>query len=120
MATDSLALALAATLAAMVQTASTLRVVEIAEILGVSHQRASKIVGERGFVGTFADQYLTLWLPVEIRSDGVAIRYRATGRTGSVRCGFPKPVGREGQSCLGDRREVTAWAKVWRREKPLR
>jgi predicted DNA-binding transcriptional regulator AlpA len=58
---------------------STVRIVEIAELLGVSHQRASKI----------ADQP-----------------------------GFPAPVGREGQSRLWDRREVTAWAKVWRREGP--
>ena len=34
--------------------------------------------------------------------------------------GFPTPVGREGQSRLWDRREVTAWAKVWWREKPWR
>ena len=58
-----------------------LRLVEIAEILGVSHQRASKIVAERG---------------------------------------FPKPVGLQGQSRLWDRREVAAWAKVWRRERPWR
>jgi hypothetical protein len=57
------------------------RLVEIAEILGVTHQRASKIVAGRG---------------------------------------FSKPVGREGQNRLWDRREVTAWAKVWRREKPWR
>jgi predicted DNA-binding transcriptional regulator AlpA len=57
------------------------RVSEIAEILGVSHQRASKIVDERG---------------------------------------FPRPIGRQGQSRLWDRREVAAWAKVWRREKPCR
>jgi predicted DNA-binding transcriptional regulator AlpA len=59
----------------------TVRITEIGEILGVTHQRASKIVGERG---------------------------------------FPKPVGLQGQSRLSDRREVTAWAKVWRREKPWR
>ena len=34
--------------------------------------------------------------------------------------GFPAPVGREGQSRLWDRREVQAWAKRWRREKPWR
>jgi len=34
--------------------------------------------------------------------------------------GFPAPVGREGQSRLWDRREVTAWAKRWRKEKPWR
>jgi hypothetical protein len=33
---------------------------------------------------------------------------------------FPRPLGREGQSRLWDRREVTALAKVWRREKPWR
>jgi predicted DNA-binding transcriptional regulator AlpA len=57
----------------------TVRIIEIAEFLGVSHQRTSKIVQMRG---------------------------------------FPKPIGRESQSRLWDRREVTAWAKVWRREKP--
>jgi predicted DNA-binding transcriptional regulator AlpA len=56
----------------------TVHLVELAEILGVTHQRASVIA--RG-----AD--------------------------------FPRPVGRGGQSRLWDRREVTAWAKVWRREK---
>lgn len=59
----------------------TLRIIEIAELLGVTHQRASKI----------ADQ-----------------------------AGFPAPVGREGQSRLWDRREVVAWAREWRREKPWR
>jgi predicted DNA-binding transcriptional regulator AlpA len=59
----------------------TVRIMEIADILGVSHQRASKIVAERG---------------------------------------FPKPVGHEGQSRVWDRREVTAWAKAWRRKKPWR
>jgi hypothetical protein len=53
-----------------------LRPVEISDLLGVSHQRASKIAGERG---------------------------------------FPKPIGREGQKRLWDRREVAAWAKVWKR-----
>ena len=56
-----------------------IRLVDVAEILGVSHQRASKIAGEPS---------------------------------------FPAPVGRDGQSRLWDRCEVTAWAKVWRREKP--
>jgi hypothetical protein len=51
------------------------------DLLGVSHQRASKIADEPG---------------------------------------FPRPVGREGLSRLWDRREVWAWAKVWRREKPWR
>ena len=59
----------------------TVRGVEIAELLGVTHLRTSKIV------------------------DGP---------------GFPAPVGRQGQSRLWDRREVTAWAKRWRREKPWR
>ena len=59
----------------------TVRIIEIAELLGVSHQRASKIADERG---------------------------------------FPDPVVREGQSRLWDRREVMAWAKRWRREKPWR
>ena len=59
----------------------TVRIIEIAEILGVSHQRASKIVAERG---------------------------------------FPKSVGREGQSRLWNRREVTAWARESRKEKPWR
>jgi predicted DNA-binding transcriptional regulator AlpA len=59
----------------------TVRLIEIADILGVTHQRTSMIVR---------------------RPD------------------FPKPVGREGQSRAWDRREVTAWAKQWRREKPWR
>ena len=54
--------------------------IEIAELLGVTRQRASTIVDERG---------------------------------------FPKPIGREGQSRFWDRREVTAWAKAWRRAKPF-
>jgi predicted DNA-binding transcriptional regulator AlpA len=61
--------------------ARTVRIAEIAELLGVTHQRASVIVRQPG---------------------------------------FPKPIGREGQSRLWDRREVTAWAKTWRREKPWR
>ena len=32
---------------------------------------------------------------------------------------FPAPVAEDGGR-LWDRREVTAWAKVWRREKPWR
>jgi predicted DNA-binding transcriptional regulator AlpA len=58
----------------------TVRLTEIAQILGVSYQRASRIVAGHG---------------------------------------FPKPIGREGQSRLWDRREVTAWARVWRREKAM-
>jgi predicted DNA-binding transcriptional regulator AlpA len=46
------------------------RVIEIAELLGVSKQRAHQIADEPG---------------------------------------FPTPVGREGQSRLWNRREVTAW-----------
>jgi hypothetical protein len=34
--------------------------------------------------------------------------------------GFPTPVGREGQSRQWDRREIVAWTKEWRREKPWR
>ena len=60
---------------------ATIRLVEIAELLGVSKQRAHQIVDEQS---------------------------------------FPAPVGREGQSWLWDRREVAAWAKQWRREKPWR
>ena len=59
----------------------TIRVVEIAELLGVSKQRVHQIADEDG---------------------------------------FPAPVGREGQSRVWNRREVTAWAKHWRREKPWR
>jgi predicted DNA-binding transcriptional regulator AlpA len=51
--------------------AATVRIIEIAELLGVTHQRASVIVRQPG---------------------------------------FPKPVGRAGQSRLWHRREVTAWA----------
>jgi predicted DNA-binding transcriptional regulator AlpA len=57
------------------------RIAEIADLLGVSKQRAHQIADEEE---------------------------------------SPAPVGREGQSRLWDRREVTAWAKVWRREKPWR
>jgi hypothetical protein len=59
----------------------TVNVSQIAEILGVTHQRTSVIVCQPG---------------------------------------FPKPVGREGHSRLWDRREVVAWAKKWRQEKPWR
>jgi predicted DNA-binding transcriptional regulator AlpA len=71
---------LAATLAGTLPS-KTVRITEIAELLGVTHQRTSVIVRQRG---------------------------------------FPKPVGREGQSRLWDGREVTAWAKAWRKEKPWR
>jgi len=59
----------------------TVRIIEIAELLGVSKQRAHQIADEAS---------------------------------------FPAPVRREGQSRLWDRREVTARAKRWRREKPWR
>jgi predicted DNA-binding transcriptional regulator AlpA len=59
----------------------TVRVVEIAELLGVSKQRAHQI-GEKK--------------------------------------GFPAPLAEDGRGRLWDRREVAAWAKVWRREKPWR
>ena len=59
----------------------TIRLIEVADILGVTHQRASRIA-------------------------------RGTD--------FPRPIGRQGKSRLWDRREVTAWAKVWRRERPWR
>jgi hypothetical protein len=59
----------------------TVRVLEIASILGVTHQGASQIADKPG---------------------------------------FPAPVGRDGPSRLWDRREITVWVKVWRREKPWR
>ena len=59
----------------------TLRIIEVADILGVTLLRASRI----------ADQP-----------------------------DFPAPVGREGQSRLWNRREVSAWARRWRAEKPWR
>jgi predicted DNA-binding transcriptional regulator AlpA len=59
----------------------TVRITEIAELLGVSHQRASKISRDPD---------------------------------------LPRPIGREGQSRVWDRREVTACAKDWRKEKPWR
>ena len=40
-------------------------------------------------------------------------------RQARQRAGLPKPVGREGQSRLWDRREVVAWAKVCRQKKTL-
>ena len=57
----------------------TIRVVEIAELLGVSKQRAHQNAYEDG---------------------------------------FPAPVAEDGRGRLWDRREVAAWARVWRREKP--
>ena len=59
----------------------TVRLIQIAAILGVTHQRASVIVRQPG---------------------------------------FPKPVGREGQNRVWTRRDVTAWARKWRKEKPCR
>ena len=61
----------------------TVRIVEIAELLGVSKQRAHQIADEDG-------------LP----------------RSGRRELPRAEP--------LWDRREVTAWAKRWRREKPWR
>ena len=59
----------------------TVRLVEIAELLGVSKQRVHQIADEKG---------------------------------------FPAPVAEDARVRLWDRREVTAWAKRWRREKPWR
>ena len=59
----------------------TVRVAEIAELLGVSKQRAHQIADESG---------------------------------------FPVPVAEDGRGRQRDQREVTAWAKRWRREKPWR
>jgi predicted DNA-binding transcriptional regulator AlpA len=59
----------------------TVRVIEIAEILGVTKQRAHQIAEEKG---------------------------------------LPAPVAENGRGRMWDRREVQAWAKVWRREKPWR
>jgi hypothetical protein len=44
----------------------------------------------------------------------------ASGRTPSEYLPAPPPVGREAESRLWDGREVTAWAKTWRAEKPWR
>ena len=59
----------------------TVRIIEIAELLGVTKQRAHQVADENG---------------------------------------FPAPVAEDLRGRLWDRREVTAWAKVWRREKPWR
>ena len=59
----------------------TVRIIEIAELLGVSKQRAHQIADESG---------------------------------------FPAPVTEDGRGRLWDRREVQAWARRWRREKPWR
>jgi predicted DNA-binding transcriptional regulator AlpA len=58
-----------------------LRLIEIAELLGVSKQRAHQIAAEPG---------------------------------------FPDQVAEDGRGRLWNRREVAAWAKGWRREKPWR
>jgi hypothetical protein len=60
---------------------ATVRVVEIAELLGVSKQRAHQLAGE--------DR-------------------------------FPSPVAEDARGRLWDQREVTSWARKWRREKPWR
>jgi hypothetical protein len=44
----------------------------------------------------------------------------ASGRTPSEYLPAPPPVGREAESRLWDGREVAAWAKTWRAEKPWR
>jgi predicted DNA-binding transcriptional regulator AlpA len=62
-------------------TSRTLRLVEIADLLGVSKQRAHQIAEEPG---------------------------------------FPTPVQHDGRGRLWDQREVNAWAKEWRPEKPWR
>jgi hypothetical protein len=54
------------------------QLVDIAELFGVSKQRAHQLAGKDG---------------------------------------FPAPVGEDGRGRLRDRREVTSWAQVWRREK---
>ena len=59
----------------------TVRIIEIAELLGVTKQRAHQIAAEPG---------------------------------------FPVPVGKDARGRLWDRRQVKAWAKGWRREKPWR
>lgn len=58
-----------------------IRLVEIAELLGVTQQRAQQIAAERD---------------------------------------FPTPVAEDGRGRPWDQREVTAWAKRWRHEKPWR
>jgi predicted DNA-binding transcriptional regulator AlpA len=58
-----------------------IRLVEIAELLDVSKQRAHQLADENG---------------------------------------FPAPVTEDGRGRVWDRREVQAWAKRWRREKPWR
>jgi hypothetical protein len=58
-----------------------IRLVEIAELLGVTKQRVHQIADEEG---------------------------------------FPVPVAEDGRGRLWERRQVQAWAKTWRREKPWR
>jgi hypothetical protein len=61
--------------------------------------------------------------PKTVRLTEIAELLRVTHQRTSVivhQPGFPKPVGRENQSRLWDRREVEAWARKWRREKPWR
>jgi predicted DNA-binding transcriptional regulator AlpA len=59
----------------------TIRLVEVAELLSVTKQRAHQIAEENG---------------------------------------FPAPLAMDGRSRVWNRREVTAWANEWRREKPWR
>jgi predicted transcriptional regulator len=58
-----------------------IRLVGIAELLGVSQQRAHQIAEENG---------------------------------------LPAPIAEDDQGRVWDRREVTAWAKKWRKEKAWR
>jgi prophage regulatory protein len=60
---------------------TTVRLTEIADLLGVTKQRAHQIAEEKG---------------------------------------FPTPLAEDGRGRVWDRREVTAWAKRWRRKKPWR
>jgi predicted DNA-binding transcriptional regulator AlpA len=59
----------------------TVRLVEIAELLGVTKQRAYQIAEEKG---------------------------------------FPAPLAEDARGRVWYRREVAAWAKKWRRERPWR
>jgi predicted DNA-binding transcriptional regulator AlpA len=59
----------------------TVRIIEIAELLGVTKQRAHQIAEEKG---------------------------------------FPAPLAEDARGRVWSRREVAAWAKRWRREKPWR
>jgi predicted DNA-binding transcriptional regulator AlpA len=58
-----------------------IRLIDVAELFGVSKQRAHQIADEPG---------------------------------------FPAPVERDGRGRMWSRREVAAWARKWRQEKPWR